>query len=313
MTEIKIRMIKILKLLLFQLILYKLTTSAKIRYIPLSNASETIEILLNQSYLEIGFLNCTYNQFYYPSVNISFEHLNSYFIPKEKEYDHKNNVIIYKEVNVDFYLNFIFQFPNNIQINQRLFCLFFFEVIRFNQNNDNTFSYDHKLKNVDINYFNMREYSIISEIIEECGDQIKTFFQYSIDSIFYKLFKIYPKSDNEIIIDKMINYFKQMPLTLYIDDNKNTYKGRIISCFYDSYDRINNDNGVFNSVNLELEFGYNNTMKYYKINIKYIELKSDKFSFCEFKVDAYYEPIKNLINNIFHKAYINIIDIWINN
>ena len=105
----------------------------------------------------------------------------------------------------------------------------------------------------------------------------------------------------------MSNYFKAMTFTSYNDDKNNTYKGRIISCFFDSYERINNNEGIFNSVNLELEFLHNNIKKYYHINIKTINLKLDFFSFSEFKVDEYYEPIKQLINDIFHKAYNNII------
>ena len=308
MIETKIRMIKIIKLLLFQITLYELSTSSSIRYISLPTAAETIEILLNQSYEEIGSLNCTYNSFYSPSVNILIEHLNSYFIPKEKEYNIFNSSIIYKNVNVDFYLNFIFQFQNNILINQKLFFLFFFNEISFIQSNDNTFSAEYKLNSTYIDYCNMKEYSIINEIIQKC-DRIKKLIKYSIDKIFKQLFKIYPRSDNEFIMDKMILYFEKMTFTSY----NYTYKGRISSCVYDSYERINDKNGVFISVDLNLEFGYNNIMKDYKIHIKEIELNSDTFRFIELKVDEYNQEIENLIKIIFDKVYNTIIKKLSNN
>ena len=304
---IQTRIFKIIKLLLFQIIFYKLSISSKIRYISLFSASETIELLLNQSYLEIGFLKCSYNSFYNPSVNISFEHLNSYFIPEKKEYDYWNSKINYTNVNIDYYLNFIFQFKNNISINQKLMYHFNLKKLTLIQRNDNTFSYVYTLENTYFNYFNMKDYSIINEIIEKCDNLINLFFKFSFDKILNYLFKIYPKSDNEFIMDKMSNYFKAMTFTSYNDDKNNTYKGRIVSCFFDSYERINNNEGIFNSVNLELEFLHNNIKKYYHINIKTINLKLDFFSFSEFKVDEYYEPIKQLINDIFHKAYNNII------
>ena len=177
------------------------------------------------------------------------------------------------------------------------------------QRNDNTFSYVYTLENTYFNYFNMKDYSIINEIIEKCDNLINLFFKFSFDKILNYLFKIYPKSDNEFIMDKMILYFEKMTFTSY----NYTYKGRISSCIYDSYERINDKNGVFISVDLNLEFGYNNIMKDYKIHIKEIELNSDTFRFIELKVYEYNQEIENLIKIIFDKAYYTIIKKLSNN
>ena len=80
--DIKINLMKIIKIISFQIIFLSKFSKSIIRpLIPLLNVSEEIEILLNQSYFNIGTFECLYNSFDIYPVKITIEHLNSYFIP----------------------------------------------------------------------------------------------------------------------------------------------------------------------------------------------------------------------------------------
>ena len=140
------------------------------------------------------------------------------------------------------------------KITQNFFSQFFFNELNFVKKVDNFITYTYDLKNFSIDYSNIRNYSIVNEIIKKCDMNIQSQIKNSFDLYLKQMLTCYPKTDNEYIIEEMRTQFSAMTDYYYKEpDSEYCYLEKINKLEYEKYIRIKDNVGYFQNISIEYE------------------------------------------------------------
>ena len=244
----------ILKLFI-TLFLFKFTINSSIRrYISLSHLSDNYKILLNQEFTDYLSFNCLYDSDYNILLNISIYITNIFFHPYITKFNYFQQTLTYENSMVEYYITINFTFNDNSEITQNFFSQFFFNELNFVKKVDNFITYTYDLKNFSIDYSNIRNYSIVNEIIKKCDMNIQSQIKNSFDLYLKQMISCYPKTDNEYIIEEMRTQFSAMTDYYYKEpDSEYCYLEKINKLEYEKYIRIKDNVGYFQNISIEYE------------------------------------------------------------
>lgn len=244
----------ILKLFI-TLFLFKFTINSSIRrYISLSHLSDNYKILLNQEFTDYLSFNCLYDSDYNILLNISINITNIFFHPYITKFNYFQQTLTYENSMVEYYITINFTFNDNSEITQNFFSQFFFNELNFVKKVDNFITYTYDLKNFSIDYSNIRNYSIVNEIIKKCDMNIQSQIKNSFDLYLKQMISCYPKTDNEYIIEEMRTQFSAMTDYYYKEpDSEYCYLEKINKLEYEKYIRIKDNVGYFQNISIEYE------------------------------------------------------------
>ena len=244
----------ILKLFL-TLFLFNFTINSSIRrYISLSHLSDNYKILLNQEFTDYLSFNCLYDSDYNILLNISIYITNIFFHPYITKFNYFQQTLTYENSMVEYYITINFTFNDNSEITQNFFSQFFFNELNFVKKVDNFITYTYDLKNFSIDYSNIRNYSIVNEIIKKCDMNIQSQIKNSFDLYLKQMISCYPKTDNEYIIEEMRTQFSAMTDYHHKEpDSEYGYLEKINKLEYEKYIRIKDNVGYFQNISIEYE------------------------------------------------------------
>ena len=244
----------ILKLFI-TLFLFKFTINSSIRrYISLQHLSDNYKILLNQEFTDYLSFNCLYDSDYNILLNISIYITNIFFHPYITKFNYFQQTLTYENSMVEYYITINFTFNDNSEITQNFFSQFFFNELNFVKKVDNFITYTYDLKNFSIDYSNIRNYSIVNEIIKKCDMNIQSQIKNSFDLYLKQMISCYPKTDNEYIIEEMRTQFSAMTDYYYKEpDSEYCYLEKINKLEYEKYIRIKDNVGYFQNISIEYE------------------------------------------------------------
>lgn len=244
----------ILKLFI-TLFLFKFTINSSIRrYISLQHLSDNYKILLNQEFTDYLSFNCLYDSDYNILLNISINITNIFFHPYITKFNYFQQTLTYENSMVEYYITINFTFNDNSEITQNFFSQFFFNELNFVKKVDNFITYTYDLKNFSIDYSNIRNYSIVNEIIKKCDMNIQSQIKNSFDLYLKQMISCYPKTDNEYIIEEMRTQFSAMTDYYYKEpDSEYCYLEKINKLEYEKYIRIKDNVGYFQNISIEYE------------------------------------------------------------
>ena len=244
----------ILKLFI-TLFLFKFTINSSIRrYISLQHLSDNYKILLNQEFTDYLSFNCLYDSDYNILLNISIYITNIFFHPYITKFNYFQQTLTYENSMVEYYITINFTFNDNSEITQNFFSQFFFNELNFVKKVDNFITSTSDLKNFSIDYSNIRNYSIVNEIIKKCDMNIQSQIKNSFDLYLKQMISCYPKTDNEYIIEEMRTQFSAMTDYYYKEpDSEYCYLEKINKLEYEKYIRIKDNVGYFQNISIEYE------------------------------------------------------------
>ena len=298
----------ILKLFL-TLFLFNFTINSSIRrYISLSHLSDNYKILLNQEFTDYLSFNCLYDSDYNILLNISIYITNIFFHPYITKFNYFQQTLTYENSMVEYYITINFTFNDNSEITQNFFSQFFFNELNFVKKVDNFITYTYDLKNFSIDYSNIRNYSIVNEIIKKCDMNIQSQIKNSFDLYLKQMISCYPKTDNEYIIEEMRTQFSAMTDYYYKEpDSEYGYLEKINKLEYEKYIRIEDNVGDFQNISIKYELENKSYLRRatYDVYIDKIimNLNSKEITLGNFMVKSMESLIHNLLPKFFEYVF----------
>lgn len=308
----------ILKLFL-TLFLFKFTINSSIRrHISLSQLSENFKILLNQEFTDYLSFNCLYDSDNNILLHISIYITNIFFHPYITKFNYSQHTITYENLMVEYYIIINFKFNDNSRITQNFFSQFFFNELNFVKKVDNFITYTYDLKNFSIDYSNMRNYSIVNEIIKKCDMNIQSQIKNSFDLYLKQMLTCYPKTDNEYIMEEMRTQFLTMTDYYYIDPDSYSeygYLEKIKTLEYEKYIRIEDNVGYFQNISIKYELENKSYLRRstYDVYIDKItmNLNSKEITLGNFEVSSMYSLIRHLLPKFFEYVFNKVLSNYI--
>jgi hypothetical protein len=298
----------ILKLFL-TLFLFNFTINSSIRrYISLSHLSDNYKILLNQEFTDYLSFNCLYDSDSNILLNISIYITNIFFHPYITKFNYFQQTLTYENSMVEYYITINFTFNDNSEITQNFFSQFFFNELNFVKKVDNFITYTYDLKNFSIDYSNIRNYSIVNEIIKKCDMNIQSQIKNSFDLYLKQMISCYPKTDNEYIIEEMRTQFSAMTDYYYKEpDSEYGYLEKINKLEYEKYIRIEDNVGDFQNISIKYELENKSYLRRatYDVYIDKItmNLNSKEITLGNFMVKSMESLIHNLLPKFFEYVF----------
>lgn len=306
----------ILKLFL-TLFLFNFTINSSIRrYISLSHLSDNYKILLNQEFTDYLSFNCLYDSDYNILLNISIYITNIFFHPYITKFNYFQQTLTYENSMVEYYITINFTFNDNSEITQNFFSQFFFNELNFVKKVDNFITYTYDLKNFSIDYSNIRNYSIVNEIIKKCDMNIQSQIKNSFDLYLKQMISCYPKTDNEYIIEEMRTQFSAMTDYYYKEpDSEYGYLEKINKLEYEKYIRIEDNVGDFQNISIKYELENKSYLRRatYDVYIDKIimNLNSKEITLGNFMVKSMESLIHNLLPKFFEYVFNKVLSNYI--